>query len=373
MYAKARELAQTHGWFLVDQFANPANVEAHEKSTAREILQDFAQAPLSHLVLGAGTGGTVLGVARVLRKESPQTKIVVCEPANSPVLRSEVETKRDGGAVLGTHPEFRPHPMQGWTPDFLPGFTESAQSSGLIDEIRAVGGLEAINGALELARKEGILTGITGGASMAGALAVAKEVKRGRLLVVLPDTGERYLSTVLFDGIQSSMNEEEWKISRSTPSVRFDGMAPAAPTSTPSRPPIASPQAFEFVDQAVAGAEEPVVMFALEWCEFCWSLRRFFEAVGVRYKSVDLDSPELQRDGFGTRVRDAVRLKTGQPTIPQVFIAGAHLGGCMDTLEGWKSGSLQALLLKHGAPFKQDASREVSSFLPAWLQPVGQR
>ena len=209
MVAKAAELALTHGWFLCRQFENEANADFHSKTTAVEILEDFSADRLDYWVTGMGTGGTLKGVARVLKKERPQTKIIVCEPDNSPLLASGI---------------FRPHPMQGWTPDFLPKLAEDAVKAGFIDEIVPVKGADALRLARELAQKEGILTGITGGATFAGALQLCARAEQGaKILCMLPDTGERYLSTPLFEDIPAEMSTEEVEISRSTPRCRFDG------------------------------------------------------------------------------------------------------------------------------------------------------
>jgi cysteine synthase A len=181
MLAKALELAQAHGWFLCGQFENEANPDFHSKTTAVEILEAFAGDRLDYWVTGMGTGGTLKGVARVLRKERPETKIVVCEPDNSPLLGSGIAQARGSdSAPLESHPFFRPHLMQGWTPDFIPKLAEDAVKAGLIDEVVPIKGGDALRCACELAQKEGILTGITGGATFAGALQSARGPKRAR-------------------------------------------------------------------------------------------------------------------------------------------------------------------------------------------------
>jgi len=223
MVDKAKELATKHGWFLTRQFENEANPDYHSRTTAREIVEDFAGERLDYWVTGYGTGGTLKGVARVLRKERPDTKIIVCEPEDAPLLGSGIEqARKPDGTPAAPHPSFKPHPMQGWTPDFIPKLTGDAVASKLMDRLIAIPGAEAIRCSKELAAKEGIFVGITSGATFAGALRVAKEAAQGStILAMLPDTGERYLSTPLFADVPADMNEEELAIARSTPSAQF--------------------------------------------------------------------------------------------------------------------------------------------------------
>ncbi|HVS24970.1 MAG TPA: pyridoxal-phosphate dependent enzyme, partial [Gammaproteobacteria bacterium] len=160
MLAKAVELAEKHGWFLCRQFENEANPNIHSATTAEEILADFADTRLDYWVTGYGTGGTLKGVARVLKARSPSTKIVVCEPDNTQMLGSAIPQPRAAdGTPAGSHPLFRPHLMQGWSPDFIPKLTEDAVAAGLIDRVLPVNGGEAMRLARELARKEGIFVG----------------------------------------------------------------------------------------------------------------------------------------------------------------------------------------------------------------------
>lgn len=223
MVTKARELAETHGWFMTRQFENEANADIHSRTTAKEILADFSGERLDYWVTGYGTGGTLKGVARVLAAERPESKIVVCEPEDAPLLGSGIEqTRHADGTAAQAHPAFKPHPMQGWTPDFIPKLTGDAVESGAIHRVVTVQGPDAMRCAIELAQKEGIFVGITAGATFAGALRVAAEAPRGStILCMLPDTGERYLSTPLFADVPVEMTEEEWQISRSTPSAQF--------------------------------------------------------------------------------------------------------------------------------------------------------
>src|SRR5271163_367075 len=225
MINKTIELAKAHGWFMTRQFENEANPDYHSRTTAREILDDFAGDRLDFWVTGYGTGGTLKGVGRVLRSERPETKIIVCEPADAPLLESGVEQKRlADGSPAAPHPSFKPHPMQGWTPDFIPKLTGDAVDLKLIDRILPISGAEAIRCSKELAAKEGIFVGITSGGTFAGALKIASEAPKGaNILCMLPDTGERYLSTPLFADVPSDMTEDERAISRSTPSARLGG------------------------------------------------------------------------------------------------------------------------------------------------------
>jgi cysteine synthase A len=223
MITKMEELAEKHGWFMTRQFENEANPDYHSRTTAREILDDFAGDRLDYWVTGYGTGGTLKGVARVLEKERPETKIIVCEPADAPLLGSGIGQKRKlDGTPAAPHPSFKPHPMQGWTPDFIPKLTGDAVDMKVIDRILAISNAEAIQCSKDLAAKEGIFVGITSGGTFAGALKIAAEAPKGaNILCMLPDTGERYLSTPLFADVAADMNEEELAISRSTPSCQL--------------------------------------------------------------------------------------------------------------------------------------------------------
>jgi len=223
MIKKTHELAQKHGWFMTRQFENEANADYHSKTTAPEILRDFEGGRLDYWVTGYGTGGTFKGVARVLKKERPETQIVVCEPDVAPLLASGVEQQRQpDGSPAAPHPAFESHPIQGWTPDFIPKLTGDAVAMGLADRIVATSGADAIKCSQDLATKEGIFVGISAGATFAGALQVAREADKGStILCMLPDTGERYLSTPLFADVPADMTEAELEISRSTPTAQM--------------------------------------------------------------------------------------------------------------------------------------------------------
>ena len=191
MVRKAEELAEKHGWFLARQFENPANPEFHRQTTGPEILRDFAGRRLDYWVTGYGTGGTMTGVGEVLKVARPEVTIVATEPA---------------GASLLAGNEWNPHKIQGWTPDFIP----DVLNREIFDELIPVSDDESIAVSKELAAKEGIFTGISSGATLAAALSVARNAPEGSvILAMLPDTGERYLSTPLFEGVNED-SDDEW-------------------------------------------------------------------------------------------------------------------------------------------------------------------
>jgi cysteine synthase A len=219
MIIKTEELAKKHGWFMTRQFENEANADMHSRTTALEILADFPDGELDYWVTGYGTGGTLKGVSRVLREKSPKTRIVVCEPADAALVASgQAQAYNADGTPAAGHPAWKPHPMQGWTPDFIAKLTGDAVDAKHVDELVAIPGPEAIRLSQELAAKEGIFCGITSGATFAGALKVAESAPKGsNILAMLPDTGERYLSTPLFADVPAEMTPEEDEILRSTP------------------------------------------------------------------------------------------------------------------------------------------------------------
>ncbi|NNC56281.1 MAG: cysteine synthase A [Woeseiaceae bacterium] len=191
MVKKAEELAEEHGWFLARQFENPANPEFHRHTTGPEILSDFAGRRLDYWVTGYGTGGTMTGAGEVIKAARPGVTIVATEPA--------------GASLLGGK-EWNPHKIQGWTPDFIP----EVLNREVFDELVPVTDDESIAVSRELAAKEGIFTGISSGATLAAALAVAREAPQGSvILAMLPDTGERYLSTPLFEGVNEG-SDDDW-------------------------------------------------------------------------------------------------------------------------------------------------------------------
>jgi cysteine synthase len=190
MVRKAAELAQKHGWFLARQFENEANPAYHRSTTGPEILQDFAGRGLDYFVTGWGTGGTLTGAGQMIRLARPEVEIIACEPA--------------GASLLAGKP-WAPHKIQGWTPDFLP----EVLKRDVAHRIVTVTDAEAVQSARELASREGILCGISSGATFAAALKIAAEAPQGAaILAMLPDTGERYLSTILFEGIAEGSDPE---------------------------------------------------------------------------------------------------------------------------------------------------------------------
>lgn len=219
MYQKAKELADANGWFLAHQFETPDNATIHANTTAREIMADFDGQRLDYWVTGYGTGGTVTGVARVLRKERPETKIILSEPANAQIVGSgHAQERNDDGEPAVSHPNFEPHPVQGWTPDFIPLVLQESIDNGYYDDLVPVPGPTGIEWSKKLAEREGILTGISGGASFAVAMQVAEKAEPGSvILCMLPDTGERYLSSPLFEDVAEDMTDDEVALSLSTP------------------------------------------------------------------------------------------------------------------------------------------------------------
>lgn len=370
MLAKAVELAETHDWFLVRQFENEANADAHSQTTALEILDVFRDRQLDYFVTGYGTGGTLKGTGRVLRDQSPQTRIIACEPDNSQLLGSGISQARDAsGNPSSSHPNFRPHLMQGWTPDFIPQLTEDAVAMQLIDQIMPIDGNHAMEMAKQLARQEGIFCGTSGGATFSGAMKLAETAQPGTtILCMLPDTGERYLSTPLFEGIEEQMSTEEMEISRSTPGARFDVSAVSEPAKAKNAKPSAlTEEAEKFVSEKVNDRAEPVVLFALEWCEFCWAIRKLFDELEVPYLAVDLDSVAFQEDDFGGQIRAVLRERLGTNNIPQIFIGGEHIGGATDVFEAYQSGKLSDCLKRVGIKPGDLDGKDPRQLLPKWL------
>jgi cysteine synthase A len=370
MLAKAVELAKEHDWFLVRQFENEANADAHSRTTAPEILAAFADDGLDYWVTGFGTGGTLKGVARVLREKSPATKIIVCEPDNVPILGSGIPQERDDdGSPKVSHPMFRPHLMQGWSPDFIPKLTEDAVKDSLIDDIIPIAGDDALALARSLARDEGIFVGISAGATLAGAIAVAEKADAGaNILCMLPDTGERYLSTPLFDGIEADMSAEEQEIAHSTPNYHFDSPPPPPPAESDADEATAAPaDALEFLDVTTHDTENPVVLFALEWCEFCWSVRKLMAEYEIPYRAIDLDSVAYQQDDKGAKIRAAIEERTGLKTIPQIYVGGEHIGGATEFFDALKDGSMKTRLEHNNVVWNTSADQDPYSFLPSWL------
>jgi len=374
MLAKAVELAQAHDWFLVRQFENEANADAHTRTTAEEILSSFEGEKLDYFVTGFGTGGTLKGTSRVLKSKSPHTKIIVCEPDNAQLLGSGIpQTREADGSPTESHPNFRPHLIQGWSPDFIPKLTEDALASGMVDQLVPISGEKSLQFTRDLARKEGIFCGVSGGATFTAAMEIATTAPAGsNILCMLPDTGERYLSTPLFDDIVAEMDKGELEISRSTPNYRFDAATTGKPVAVPddseNDDPALDEAAQAFVARTLADDENPIVLFALEWCEFCWSVRKLFAKLAIPYQALDLDSVKYQENNLGGKIRAVLLDQVGSPTIPQIFIGGRHIGGATDLFELYKNGDLKALLDRHKIKMKaMSKDFEPASLLPGWL------
>lgn len=224
MVNKAAELAAEHGWFLTRQFENEANADMHYRTTGQEILAAFADEKLDYWVTGYGTGGTLKGVAKALKEKSPNTRLILCEPEIASLVNSGVKQARnDDGSPAVSHEAFTPHPMQGWTPDFISKLTEEALTEYNVEQVLKITAPEAMRLSRALAQKEGIFVGISAGATLSGALQIAEKAAKGTtILCMLPDTGERYLSTPLFEGIATDMTDEEIGISKSTPGYQFE-------------------------------------------------------------------------------------------------------------------------------------------------------
>jgi cysteine synthase A len=374
MLAKAVELAETHDWFLVRQFENEANANAHSRTTAEEILASFEGNQLDYFVTGFGTGGTLKGTSRTLKQKSPNTKIIVCEPDNAQLLGSGIPQAREAdGSPSESHPNFRPHLVQGWSPDFIPKLAEDAIAAGTIDQLVPIAGDKALQYTRDLAQKEGIFCGVSSGATFTAAMEIARSAPAGsNILCMLPDTGERYLSTPLFDDIVIEMSEDEWEVSRSTPNYRFDAATTGKPTAAPDNdndaPIELDEQALAFVEQVISDTKQPVVLFALEWCEFCWSVRKLFAKLDIPYQAIDLDSVAYQEDNRGGNIRAVLADQLGSPTIPQIYIGGKHIGGATDLFATYSNDELSKMLAEHNISMKEmPEDFEPLSLLPGWL------
>ena len=369
MVAKAKELAEQHGWWQSLQFQNPANADVHARTTAIEIIEDFADTHLDYWVTGSGTGGTLNGVSRVLKQKLPNTKIMVCEPDNSQTLASGIgQGRHTDGSHSHSHPGFQPHLMQGWTPDFIPLLAEQAVQSKNIDGFIPINGNDALQAAKDLAQKEGIFVGISAGATFAGALKLAQDAPEGaNILCMLPDTGERYLSTPLFQDVLNDMNEEEIAISQSTKRFRFDVEEPAVKQDDAEVE--LDDNAIKEVNAIIQDDNEPVIMFALEWCEFCWSARKIFDKYGIKFRSVDLDSVKYMEGDRGKKMRAVLDKQNNWKTLPQIYIGKEFIGGCTDLFDGINDGRFAALMQKHNIPYDKSVSVDPYALLPGWLHP----
>ena len=213
-YEVAKKLVLKNNWFFARQFENEDNANVHEETTGIEIYNDFKEIGLDYWVSGYGTGGTFTGVSRTLRRKLPNTKLILTEPDVAPLLESGIkQVRNDDGSAAKSHPAWNPHPIQGWTTDFIPLVLQESIDNKYYDELIPVSGDDGLYWSHELAKKEGIITGVSGGSTFAIAVEVAKKAKKdANILCMLPDTAERYMSSILFDSIDPEMNKEELKL-----------------------------------------------------------------------------------------------------------------------------------------------------------------
>jgi cysteine synthase A len=296
---------------------------------------------------------------------------MVCEPDNSQILGSGIRQQKNPDGTYQTHPNFRPHLMQGWSPNFIPKFAEETFDANYVDEMMPINGNYAIQCTMELAQKEGIFVGTSSGATFAGALQVAETAPDGsNILCMLPDTGERYLSTPLFESIAENMSDEEIAISCSTPGYRFDiSDTPDDEPDETETPVELDPAAIAEVDAILEKNKDQVLMFALEWCEFCWSVRKMLAACDIPYVTVDLDSVAFQDNNRGGKILEVLNSRNDWPTIPQIYVGGEFVGGATDLFDVGKAGELQSKLSARNIPYNETINRDPYSFLPAWLHP----
>jgi len=357
-------LAKKYGWFKVEQFECEANAWIHTKTTGPEIIQAMKGLSLDYFVTATGTGGTLRGVAGYLRQHSPHTKIVVTEPDTAPIIQSDVGSTYDAdGIPHESHPFFRAHLFQGWTPDAITPIVQSAKDAKLIDELISVDGHEGMATARALAQKEGIFTGTSGGGVVLGALKKAQSVPPGTtLLAIVPDTGERYLSTPLFADIPADMTAEEKALKDECP-----------PTFALPQPlPEADDKSRQFVKDVIKS--DKLVYFAFNDCEFCWTLGLLLEAIGVKATKIAFDTSEYAKDNFGNKIRKALQEHTSVVTFPQLFINGTFFGGAVDACIKWNKGELQPMLLQAGVKSTRVDDKDWNGFdgdpfefLPKWL------
>jgi len=259
--------------------------------------------------------------------------------------------------------------MQGWSPNFIPRLAEQVMATDRIDGFMPIDGNDALRCARELARHEGIFVGISAGATLSGALRVAQAAPQGaNILCMLPDTGERYLSTPLFADVAVEMTEEELEISKSTPGFRFDVTPSAAPAPVEPAGVLDEAAASE-IDELLRDPEKPVVMFGYQWCEFCDAVRKVFANYGIAYTPIDLDSATYRQTDRGDKIFEVLKRRTGSFTLPQIFIGGDFEGGCSDVFNSLRSGELHNRLRRHGIAFDPSVSADPYELLPKWLLP----
>ena len=264
------------------------------------------------------------------------------------------------------HPVWRPHLLQGWAADFIPKLVAQAEEEQVFDDTMPIGGFDAIATAQEMARKEGIFSGTSGGGIVWAALQLAETAQPGsNILAIVPDTAERYLSTPLFEKIPADMTPEEKALAESTPST---------PPPSADLPPVL-PEAVAFVEET--NKTNKVVVWSLEYCEFCWTLTRFLDRLKVPYEVVDIDSFQFAKDNMGNKYRSALQDLTECKTFPQFFVDDKFIGGAVDACMMWKKGELQPLL--EAAGVKNDDfggyDGDPFEFLPRWMtqNPLGDK
>ena len=305
MAAKARELAEKHGWFLARQFENEANAEAHARTTAREILAAFEGRRLDAFVTGTGTGGTLNGVARVLKAERPEVRVIACEPDNAPILASGIAQARAGRRQpRRLAPDVPPAPDAGLDAGLHPEADARTRSTPATSTGSSASTARArCEGARDLARREGIFCGLSGGATFAAARAVAEDDARGERR---PLHGARHRRALPLDAAlrrhprgDDRGRAGDRRLDRRLPHRRPRRGPRRRPRRCASRP----RRALAWFEAAIADPGQPVVLFALEWCEFCWALRKFFARLGIPYRSVDLNSVAMQEGDLGGELR----------------------------------------------------------------------
>ena len=340
MVIKAKELADKHGYFFINQFENEANAWIHEQTTGPEIGEAFEGKKLDHFVMAYGSGGTLLGTSRYFRKNLPDTKLHICEPDTAALLTSGITTTYDEESPIPNeaHPQWSPHLFQGWATDFVPKLVkQSLEENDNNIDIMPIGGTDAIEACKELAQQEGIFSGLSGGGTVFAALELAKESSKGtNILAIIPDGGERYLSTPLFRNIPARSYEAEINLSLTTSNE---------PPPHPEYP-EASPEAMDFVNEHINNHK--VLVWSLEYCETCWTLTRFLDRIKVPYERITIDSFKYSKDQTGNQFRTALRELNDYPSFPQLYINGEFIGGAIDVCMMWKKGRLQAMLDEAG-------------------------
>jgi cysteine synthase A len=369
MLNKAIELAERHGYYLCRQFENEANADTHSATTAQEILRDFEGERLDYFVTTFGTGGTLKGVSRALKAARSDTKVVAAEPDNAQVLGSGIPQPTDeNGKARGSHPNFRPHVVQGTSPDFVAKLTGDAVAPGWVDEVVPVDGADALRLARELATREGILVGISSGAALAAAITVARRspvrhqhrlhaARHGRTLSV--DGAVRARRRAHECGRTRAVELDAGLPLQTQPSLGAATGARPAPSRSRS-----TSDAQRFVDDTVAA--EPVVMFALQWCEFCWAVRKFFDAIGVPFTASTSTRSNISAANAVRRSARAAQ-RTGEATIHRSSSAAGWSADA--TLCSSRTPTATRARCSGSRRGQRVAEGRSVRFLPKWQQP----